>query len=180
MRKVWMLILLVSVGLNLGLAWRMYHREDAAPDPEDRGGFRHGRAHMAHDDSAGWHHMHEQRIDRITRRLDLSAEQVEGFEAAHRETGRLLREKSLLVKGTRTRLLELATEESLDETAVRETMATLSRQQANLDSLVAETMLEEMRNLDPDQRILYLKLLPLEPGPAMGRRSGRGRGAGGQ
>jgi Spy/CpxP family protein refolding chaperone len=175
-----MLILLVSVGLNLGLAWRIYRGEDAAPRLEDRGGFRHGRAHMAHDDSAGWHRMHEQRIGRIARRLDLSAAQVEGFEAAQRETGRLLREKSLLVKGTRTRLLELATEDSLDETAVRETMAILSRQQANLDSLVVETMLEEMRNLDPDQRILYLKMLPLEPGPAMDRRPGRGRRASGQ
>jgi Spy/CpxP family protein refolding chaperone len=182
MKRAWVLILLVSLGLNLGLAWRFYHqgRADTGRSERFARGSQHGRMHSAHDDSAGWHRLHDRRIERITHSLGLTPAQVEGFRRAQRETGRLLRERSGLVRSTRLQLLALAATEPLDEDGVRRAMAELSRQQAKLDSLVAETMLEEMHNLDPEQRTLYLKMLPLEPGGAAGRGTGRRRGGVGQ
>lgn len=61
----------------------------------------------------------------------------------------------------------------VDQDGIRRAIAELGQEQAVLDSLVAETVLQEMAVLTPEQRGSYLEMLSFEMG---GPRGGRGRG----
>jgi len=176
MKKIWVLVLLLSLGLNLGLGLRMY--SDRGRPGERRGHERGERSHRfggrwADRDSVARHQMFNRRLDRMADVLGLDPDQREIFGRVHAETGRLLMRKRIIIAEKRDLLHDLVTSEVVDQDQIRTAIAELGQEQAVLDSLVAETVLQEMAVLDPDQRGRYLEMLSLEKdGP--GRRRGRG------
>jgi Spy/CpxP family protein refolding chaperone len=173
--------LLISLGLNLGLGLRLYRGQDPAGDRSgQRGGGRPHRfgGHWADRDSVTRQRMFQGRLDRLARDLNLDPDQREVFAGVHAETGRLLMRKRLAIARQRERLHELVAGEAVDQDRIRSAIAELGQEQAVLDSLVAETVLQEMAVLRPDQRGRYLEILSFEKqGPD--RRRGRG-GRGGR
>jgi Spy/CpxP family protein refolding chaperone len=96
------------------------------------------------------------------------------------ETGRTLMKKRILITEKREILRSLVTSDEIDQDRIRRAIAELGREQAVLDSLVAETVLQEMSILDPDQRRRYLEMLPFEKDGRVGRRGRGGPGMGRQ
>jgi len=179
MKKGWVLVLLVSLGLNLGLGLRLLG-DRREPDP--RGHTRLGReSRLTHgrwseQDTTARRKMFARRMEHIADRLDLSAEQRKVFRKVHLETGRMLMQKRVLISEKRDLLHSLMTSDEVDQDRIRLAIGELGQEQAVLDSLVAETVLQEMAVLDPDQRARYLEMLSFEKD----RRGGmRGRGASG-
>lgn len=197
MKKGWLLILLVSLGLNLGLGLRMLqirreepprpgemmrHRlEDRMEDrmegrlegrPEDQGGPAHALA-----DSGRWGDFAKQRLQRMAERLDLSPDQITLLSRAQETRGPLLHRNRLQVERIRLSLHEMMQADPVDEARVRAAIADLSRRQTALDSLATEALLQEIQILEPNQRERYLRMLPLQGGRPMagGGRRGPGR-----
>jgi Spy/CpxP family protein refolding chaperone len=120
--------------------------------------------------------MFTRRMDRIVRMLDLSPEQREIFQQIHAETGRILMQKRVLITEKRDLLHTLVTSDEIDQERIRLAIAELGQGQAVLDSLVAETVLQEMSVLDPAQRERYLEMLSFERDGRRGRRGRTGPG----
>ena len=179
MKKGWLLVLLVSLGLNLGLGLRQWQiRQEAPARPGDQKHHRmenSGRPAHAFPDSGRWGDFARQRLQRMAERLDLSPEQITLLADAQETRGRLLHENRRQVENLRRSLHGLMQVEPVDEARVRAAIADLSRRQASLDSLAAEALLQEMQILEPNQRIRYLRMLPLQGG-AMGPGGRRGPG----
>ena len=181
MKKIWVLVLLISLGLNLGLGLRMF--TDRGRSADRTGHYRGERTHRfqghwAHGDSVAHRQMFNRRMDRMADTLGLDPDQREIFRRVHAETGRLLIRKRGVIAEKRDLLQDLVTSEVVDQDRIRAAIAELGQEQAVLDSLVAETVLQEMSGLDPDQRGSYLDMLSLEK-DGTGRMRGRvGRGDG--
>lgn len=176
-----MLVLLVSLGLNLGFGLSVWRGRTGSGDhghpgsgPEHSTGH---RGHWAAQDTVARTRMFERRMDHIADLLELAPEQKGAFQRVHRETGRLLMQKRVLIAEKRDLLHSLVTSEDVDQDGIRLAIADLGREQAVLDSLVAETVLQEMEILEPGQRGHYLEILSFEKGGPGGR---RGRGGQGQ
>lgn len=184
MKKGWLLILLVSLGLNLGLGLRQWQirQEVSVRSGEQRHDRMEHPDRPAHalPDSGRWGDFARQRLQRMAERLDLSPGQVALLADAQETRGRLLHENRRQVESLRSSLHALMQVEPVDEDRVRSAIADLSRRQASLDSLAAEALLQEMQILEPDQRIRYLRMLPLQGRPLGpgGRRGGPGGNAG--
>jgi Spy/CpxP family protein refolding chaperone len=84
-----------------------------------------------------------------------------------------LMRKRIVISEKRDLLHDLVTSEVVDQDQIRAAIAELGQEQAVLDSLVAETVLQEMAVLDPDQRGRYLEVLSFEK-QGYGRTRGRG------
>jgi len=173
MKKGWFLVLLISLGLNLGLGIRMLGDRrglDRPPEFTRSGEFRRGHGRWADQDSVARKKMFTRRMDHIAGALDLDPEQREAFRKVQMETGRLLMQKRVLISEKRDMLRALVTNEEIDQEGIRGAIAQLGREQADLDSLVAETVLQEMAVLAPGQRAMYLEMLSFEKGgPGSGR-----------
>jgi Spy/CpxP family protein refolding chaperone len=183
MKKIWVLVLLISLGLNLGFGLRMLNDRSRSGEgghfrrSEQSHGF-HGR--WADRDSVARGKMFARRLEHIADSMDLSPEQRDEFAKVHAQTGRMLMRRRGLISEKRDRLHTLMTSDEIDQDGIRQAIAELGQEQAVLDSLVAETMLQEMAVLAPEQRVLYLELLSFEKG-GRGRMQGRGgRGSGHQ
>jgi Spy/CpxP family protein refolding chaperone len=178
MKKVWMLVLLVSLGLNLGFGLRMMKDRGGSGE---RGHFSRGeqsrrfQGRWADRDSVERRDMFNRRVDRIADTLGLDSAQREVFRRVHAETGRLLMRKRTVISEKRDLLQGLVTSEVVDQDRIRAAIAELGQEQAVLDSLVAETVLQEMAVLDPDQRGRYLEMLSFDK-----QGHGRARGRGGR
>jgi len=178
-KKGWVLLLLISLGLNFGLGLRLTRLGDPvaplpAGGPDGPGWQEHAAGRWqrpAPTDTTAWRQFMGRRIDHLAARLDLRPEQIARFQATQKSTGRLMRGKRHELWQIRIRLRELMTAENIDGAAVRQAMAEMGRRQAEMDSLAAETVLGELEILDPDQRSNYLDFLP----DGAGRHAGRGR-----
>ncbi len=179
MKRGWVLVLLISLGLNLGLGMRLLG-DRGEPDGRSYsrldGESRRTYGRWSDQDTTARRKMFSRRMDRIAERLDLSAEQEEAFRQVHTETGRMLMQKRVLIGEKRDLLHSLVTSDEVDQDRIRSAIGELGKEQAVLDSLVAETVLQEMAVLDPDQRARYLEMLSFEKDHLGGR---RGRGASG-
>jgi Spy/CpxP family protein refolding chaperone len=181
MKRLIVLLLLVSVGLNVGLLLKT--RDAGGPPAVREGRWRQERAlRPAFDDTSGWREVIARRLDRMADRLDLTPEQREAFAAAQEAAGRQMRERRRLLSTAQQRLRELTADGSVSTEALRDAMLDLRARQTAMDSLAGEFMLRELEILEPHQRALYLELLPLEHGPGRGREpwSPRGRRGGRQ
>ena len=176
MKKIWMLVLLISLGLNLGFGLRMLKDRGG---PGERRHFSRGeqshrfQGRWADRDSVSRRDMFNRRMERISETLGLDTAQREVFRRVHAETGRLLMRKRIVISEKRDLLHDLVTSEVVDQDQIRAAIAELGQEQAVLDSLVAETVLQEMAVLDPDQRGRYLEVLSFEK-QGYGRNRGRG------
>ena len=187
MKRFAWLILLISVGLNLGLGWRLLNRY-RAPAAESWGSldngsegcsWRQGRAgrdgrsgggmigqrrgnffRPAPGDSGAWQEIMERRLIRITQRLDLDPEQVESFRVTHREAATRFRLERRRVQEAEDYMFHLASRSPVEPDSIRIAVRDLGRRKALLDSLVTEAMLKELDSLNPGQRELYLRILP--------------------
>ena len=177
MKKGWVLVLLISLGLNLGLGLRLLGDrpgKDGPPFSRRDGEFRRTGGRWADQDTSARRKMFSRRMNNIAERLDLSPEQQVVFQEVHSETGRMLMQKRVLIGKKRELLHTLVTSDEVDQEEIRRAIGELGQEQAVLDSLVAETVLQEMAVLDPGQRERYLEMLSFEK---EGRGGRRGRGA---
>jgi Spy/CpxP family protein refolding chaperone len=182
MKKVWILVLLISLGLNLGLGCRLYKqarqdRQTGAERLSGRGGRedrprrpgggrrQDGRlAHPAPRDTSAWRQIMENRLAMVARRLELSPTQQESFRSVHRRAFAVLRDQRQLIETARQDLHEKIAAETVDPGEIRQLIQILGRRQAEMDSLITETMLQELASLTPEQRVRYLEILPWERG----------------
>lgn len=177
MKTTWILVclLLVSVGLNAGLALRLGQAgpppgwsppgppgdgPDAPPDPADPRTRR----------------LMRERLERLSAALDLTPQQLEAFVAVHEASGPRFFANRSAVSKLRRELRDLALAPDLDRAAVLARQQQLSALQAQLDSVVVETMLAEVRLLTPEQRERYRNVMPWgEPGQRGKGHRGDGR-----
>ncbi len=174
MKKIWIVALLVSLGLNLGFGYRLWRqRSHTPPDSLARTG---GRVpgHMRADkpDSVWRKNLFERRLQHMETALGLRPEQAAALREIERSCGNSIRRGGDQVESLRESVRVMLAESSADTTLVRATLHKMGRRQAELDSLVTETIMREMGVLDPSQRNAYLNMLPL--GRRHFRMSGRG------
>jgi Spy/CpxP family protein refolding chaperone len=175
MSRLMRLVLLVSLGLNVGLGWgavRALRDEPRPPQAEGRS----WRNRPATDDSVAWRRMMHRRVDRLATVLDLEPAQtarLEQLQAANAPTVRARRER---IEAARRALREQSAAATFDPAATRTALAAVRHAQADLDSLTQEFLLQEFDVLTPAQRARYVELLPMEPWRS--GRSGPGGGDG--
>lgn len=178
----WMrLILLVSLGLNLGLGWAIL-RDGRHEGPRPSAAGRVWRERPAAGDSAGWQRMMDVRVERLASALDLDAAQTERLRQLQSTNGSRVRAQRQRIEEARKAVRDASGGGVYDPSAVRGALAGLRHAQADLDSLTQEFLMQELALMDPAQRERYLELLPLDPwrtghagGPGL-REGGPGRG----
>jgi len=171
MSRLTRLILLVSLGLNLGLGWAVLRSVRSEPPRPPLDG-RDMRERPAPDDTASWHRMMERRVDRLASLLDLEPEQAARMQQLQKYNAPLVRAQRERIEAARQRVRDVADAEATE--VIRGALAGLRHAQGELDSLTQEFLLQEFTVLNPEQRARYLELLPLDPW-----RSGRSGGPGG-
>ncbi|MFH1279474.1 MAG: periplasmic heavy metal sensor [Candidatus Eisenbacteria bacterium] len=173
MKWSWVLVIVLalSIGLNIGLTIKTRSGVERAegrfdPPPFLRGprGEKGGRP-----GEFARHH-----IERLADRLGLDEEEREAMRAVASEMMPLILEQRTRVHEGRTAIHDAYGVAGVDPAHVRALVGELSRAQAKLDSLVAETMLREMETLSPEQREKYFRSMPWEGG--RGEVYDRGRG----
>lgn len=190
MKRLGWLVLLISLGLNLGLGYRLLNPPrpwDGPLAPPWGEGPGHGPAdgpprgegpgsELAVDqgDSTQWRRIMAGRLRRVAERLELTPAQLDVFRATHQENAAGLLAQRHLVEDARARLQAMVAAGEAPPDSVRQAIREVGRSQALLDSLITETMLLEMEVLTPDQRARYLQILPGLRGSAPGRSPGRG------
>lgn len=168
MSRLTRLVLLVSLGLNVGLGWnavRTLREEPHRPLATARN----WRNRPAPDDSVAWRRMMHRRVDRLVKILDLEpaqATKLEQLQAANAPTVRAQRER---IEAARAALRDRSRAETFDPAAIRMALADVRHAQTDLDSLAQEFLLQEFDVLTPAQRTRYVELLPLEPWRGGGR-----------
>lgn len=193
MKKVLVLVLLISLGLNVGLGVRLWKGTCGLPgrssgldhpgfSDHPRGGSRGGA-----DGSGGgrdgkfWQSVMERRLAFVTDQLGLDDEQTEAFKSTHQQAAVEFLAQRVKVQEARRQLMTAASAPDFGVEALRHLIADVGRQQVKLDSMVTETMLQEMEILDEDQRRQYMRILPINrfggrgTGPGAGAERGTGR-----
>jgi Spy/CpxP family protein refolding chaperone len=165
-KATWILVcvLLVSVGLNAGLAIRLARRGPAADGPPP--GWSQPRPPAGESetppdpaDPRTRRLMHE-RLERLSAALELTPQQLEAFVAVHEATAPLFFANRSAVGKLRRELRDLALSPTVDHAEVLARQQRLSTLQAQLDSVVVETMLAEVRLLTPEQKERYRTIMP--------------------
>jgi Spy/CpxP family protein refolding chaperone len=174
MSRLTRLILLISLGLNLGLGWNVLRATRAGEHRPPEAG-RAWREHPAPEDTASWHRLMKKRVERLASLLVLEPEQTAQLEQLQKSNAPLVRAQRERVEAARLRVRETAAADSSDDTVIRGALAGLRRAQAEMDSLTQEFLMQEFAVLTAPQRTRYLELLPLDPW-----RSGRPGGPGGR
>jgi Spy/CpxP family protein refolding chaperone len=162
MKRILLIVLLVSVGLNIGLAVSLHRsRGDARPlDPwQGRGA------------GPGLHDPGETRPGPEGRPGRPSLERLHGMRERIRPE---LREHRQSVHAARESLRAALSREDVDEAEIMELVGAMVAAQGRIDSLVAVNMVQTLRELTPEERREVLDHMPWR---RYGR-GGRGRGGG--
>ncbi len=185
MKRLLVLVLLISLGLNVGLAWRLRQA-----GPPERSAWRdHGsRTVPAPGDTQAWRERMDRRFTHLSERLGLDPEQQAAFRSHRARVEADVRDRLTTLEQARVELRNEAERQPPDPAAVSAALAAVSRAEAAMDSLVAVNLKAELELLRPDQQSRLLSMLPFErlgrhggfrPGPGDGDGSGRGRHRGG-
>ena len=199
MSRLGWLVLLISLGVNLGLGYRLivdrpgppggpgFPAEegmldpDRGPGPERADGRRSGRngerwrdpdGRPALADSNRMREFMKHRLDSLARRLGLDEEQRSSLEEIHRRNGPRIIAQRIAVENARSQLMSVLVGSEPPHAGVRDAVHKVGRQEALLDSLITDSLLREMEFLTPEQRASYLKFLP----GSRDHRPGKGRG----
>ena len=183
MRRLWFLILALSLGLNAGLVYTTLSQR-AGRHELPRGFARGHDFEWSHDDSLDADRPvapARPPLDRrgpALRRLDRMGQWLELDATQRTEMGKILDEMLPQILAERDSAIaarRAAHEEyflsQADPGRIRAIVRRLSLVQARLDSLVAEAMLREAALLTPEQRARYFQAMPWEraigsgPGP---------------
>lgn len=179
MKRVLLLILFVSLGLNVGLGLTLWTERghDRHPPFEKRWDRERPEGGPGRDRDFG-PEMLERKIRFMTKRLALDDQQRQEYRQIQEAASSAFVAQILRVREARQRLREQVQRPNSDELRVR--IAEVGHEQTCLDSLVTEVMFQEMKLLNNDQRARYLELLPQSrfdgrfggrsQGPADGRR----------
>ena len=160
MKRIWLAVLMISVGLNLGLSWRLYqlgHAAAPAPQialPPD------GSPPGPGDEGPDPERMAHQRLERMAQDLGLSPQQKAAFAAIHHGTAEEFFQRRRAIMQQRRELRDLYVTGQIDHQDVMARQRQLSTMQAALDSIVVETMIQEVRLLTPEQRERYQQIMP--------------------
>jgi Spy/CpxP family protein refolding chaperone len=176
MKRVWTLVLLLSLGLNLGLGlqWLLAGSRPDTPPAADPSTVAAPPPDLE-DDAAALapeqvERLLQRRLERMSARLDLSPAQRDALWDVHRDRGVQVISRRHELRRARAALQELyATGEPTlaDAQAAQRRISTL---QTALDSVVVEVMHHERAILTPQQRQQYRGFFaPMREGP-------RGRG----
>ncbi len=192
MKKILILVLLVSLGLNVGLGVRLWKGHSVFPH-SGRSLDRHGSAKITEGSSRGgrhgsgggrdgkfWRSVMDRRLAHVVDELKLTEEQAVAFKKAHQDASVEFLAQRVKVQEARRQLMEGASAPGFGVEALRHLIADVGRQQVKLDSMVTETMLQEMEILDEDQRRQYMRILPINRFGSSGTGAGLGaeRGSG--
>ncbi len=178
MKKIWILILFVSLGLNLGLGLRLLQNREPTSGYHETGGWGKVSAQggaASDSDTTHGRKMGHRRLDRLAKHLDLTPEQKKTFAKTGTEIGKRMVVRRSEMQAARAELMELVTNESTPPEILRSSLRNLAARQAEIDSVITEVLLLELEVLDPDQRRQYLDMLPMNHRGPSGMR-GRGRG----
>lgn len=161
MRKLLWILLLVSVGLNIGLLVRSnrgsmirpWQRDVACPLPGPGMGAEH--PDPGHDgpgpDGPG-----------RFQALGLSEDQHDRLRALREADRPLVAERREAMREVMTEMRALMAAEHLDRGRVTELRRRMALIRAEMDSLVADRLLDELEILEPAQRERYLRRMPWE------------------
>lgn len=182
MKATWILVclLLVSVGLNAGLAMRLARPGDV-PDGPPQGwsssGPPAGEPQTPPDPAdPRTRRLMRERLERLSATLELTPQQLTAFVAVHEATAPQFFANRSAVGKLRRELRDFALSPDVDHAGVLVRQQRLSALQAQLDSVVVETMLAEVRLLTPEQRERYRTIMPwAEPGQRGEGHRGGGR-----
>jgi hypothetical protein len=162
MRRALLIVLLISVGLNIGLAVSLHRSRETAValDPwQGRG------------PGPGLHDPGEIRPDPEGRPRRPSLEHLHGMRERIRPE---LREHRLSVHAARESLRAALSREDADEAEIMELVGAMVAAQGRIDSLVAANMVQTLRELTPEERREVLEHMPWR----RHGRGGRGRSGG--
>jgi len=172
MKRLLWLVLLLSLGLNVGLGMRVLRGDDAAertewrdgprrdgPDGPGRRGGRGGPDGPGGPEGPGGRDRRGPGLERF-RDLDLSQDQRDALQALWNSNWTVMNENRERLDAIREAMRELFAQPELDRGRVTEARRHHGRLQAELDSLVTEQLLREMEILTPEQRRDYLESMP--------------------
>ena len=108
--------------------------------------------------------MTRRHLERMSRELDLTAEQREKMEAIFRDSIDSLLAATEEVAQTRRALLELFSAAEIDSQRVRELVTKLTEAHGRVESIVSGNMMREAALLTPEQRARYIESLPRQHG----------------
>lgn len=160
MRRGWLLLFLLSIGLNLGLGYAVLERRGQpvkeSREFSDRRSRRQGPGRSRGAEDARFM---ERRLNRLVRYLELDAAQEREFRQAHDSMRPLIDSSRRSVQQARAQLWAAYREPAAQPDSVRRRVRALASAQGRLDSVINETLLRELTVLDPEQRQRYLTSL---------------------
>ncbi len=168
MKRLTLFLLLISLGLNVGLGVRMYQAGKSVPPwaggkgmaPRSEEGQRWNRR-----PGRGGHPRQAMFKD-----LDLSVDQQSQLTAMREEHREDMFEQRQNLGEFRQELRTLLQAKVLDRERIAAIRSRHGHEQARLDSLVTERLLQELEILTPEQRERYLDRMPWRGcGPQMSR-----------
>jgi Spy/CpxP family protein refolding chaperone len=177
MKRLWYLVLALSLGLNAGLLWVHFHHRSE----HERRGSRRGPAgeRGPRSDSRApevGKAMVERHLARLEKELDLTPEQRTSIAAIWEQNMPAIRATRERLRGLRSEMRDGLAAAEIDSTALRVLARQAAAAQVELDSLTAGTMLAEAHHLQPEQRRRYAEIMPwVSPGRMLDGRPGRPR-----
>ncbi len=178
MRRGWVLLLLLSVGLNVGLGYGIVSRDQAGDEEAAMGPARVGGTGLSPrtdwpEDPDLLRQQARRGSNRLARRLQLDPTQETAFRHIRLAAWPEINTHRRAIHQARQRLHAACLSHDIEADSVRWHVRHLVATQGRLDSLIAETLLQELTLLTPSQRQRYLETMPWDrPGPRAGR-SGR-------
>lgn len=149
MKRLLILLLMLSLGLNLGMLIKLNRSTEVQPL---RG--------MVNMDHSG-------RMKRMGEVLDLSPKQLKVLDQVHVDMQDDFENSRNQMQILRMELHDALRADTLDLDEVRALTAKMAQARGRLDSLITERLIVELPSLTPEQRLEYMRRMP---------GSGRGRG----
>lgn len=177
MKRIWMIALLLSLGLNIGLGVSLW-RQRSAPLPDTAPMTGPGMLEDDPDPARAEAFMRH-RLERMTARLGLDGEQRDAMWRLHRDAGPRVLERRRAMAAARRQLGDAYAGGGADPDSLAAARRRISRVQAELDSLVVDIMTREREILTPEQFEQYRRFMPMgrdrdhRPGRGGGRRHAR-------
>jgi len=182
MKRGWLLLLLLSMGLNAGLGYAVLSRKGSdsvktiPAMSEDEYASPNGRPDGVPGEMDPAAYM-EKRFQRMAKRLELTPEQMAELRPLRLGMFTQIQERRREIRWTRRSLHAACLDSAVEADSVRYYVKRLAAMQGHLDSLITETLLRELGVLTPAQRVRYLETMPWDhsgPRPG-GRHSGQHR-----
>jgi len=159
MKRTVLLLLLLSVGLNIGLGFALKRQRDETAASPPRA-FHEGRYHTDREGRGpGQGRFPKERMERMREMRN----RIEPRLMVQREAFRVARQA----------LQDALSQEDADEAEIMARVGDMIAAQGGIDSLVVSNLVKEMRNMSPDDRKEVLRMLDHFGGGFRGR--GRGR-----